>query len=373
MKEARGLHQSSPQYRKTRNDVELSCGPLELSSSSSSWKCIESIVLGKRQQLNFLRDLCLDRRQYHRLLVGDTDLVHLVVASNLAQLPGLRALVRSAYKNTKTPSKLQFHIFQQSNNFTESGGQRNGSLDLESLHMFVREVGGQPLRLHYFRKEEVEMYINEHYIGDAGNVKRRENDLRSPENYVRFILADRLEARKVGYLDTDIIIQGDVVEFANQLSFKGGDRGERAVILAAFPRHADKIGDKVRKILRNHNIDPAPPFPGFNAGIMFIDLQKWRAENITEKMGRICRLNGKMRLWTKLGSQSPWLVMFTGDRFQHLDKSLMIGELGNNPVDHPQLKQINPKAMFLHWSGSNKPWADNARYLEFWSPYSIDS
>ena len=63
LKEVRGLHQSSPQYRKTRNDVELSCGPLEL-SSSSSWKCIESIVLGKRRQLNFLRDLCLDRRQY---------------------------------------------------------------------------------------------------------------------------------------------------------------------------------------------------------------------------------------------------------------------------------------------------------------------
>ena len=151
LKEARGPHQSSSQYRKTRNDVELSCGPLEL-SSSSSWKCIESIVLGKRQQLNFLRDLCLDRRQYHRLLVGDTDLVHLVVASNLAQLPGLRTLVQSAYKSIKTPSKLHFHIVWQIDNYAEPRGPRNGPLDLESLHTFVREVGGQPLRLHYFRK-----------------------------------------------------------------------------------------------------------------------------------------------------------------------------------------------------------------------------
>lgn len=45
---------------------------------------------------------------------------------------------------------------------------------------------GNPFVFIILGKDEVEMYINKHYIGDARRVKRRKNDLRSPKNYVRF-------------------------------------------------------------------------------------------------------------------------------------------------------------------------------------------
>ena len=299
------------------------------------------------------------------------DIVHLAVASDLLQLPGLKALVRSAYKNTRFPSKVVFHIFQLVKDGEDAFISK--TLDLGSLTSFVEQVGGPALRVYNFSQREVDVYVNEHYVGDVGSVKRRENDLRSPENYVRFLLADRLsDVKRVCYVDTDIIIQGDIVDFAKRVHFRGGENGNHPVTLAAFPRPSDKIGDKVRRILREHSIDPAPAFPGFNAGILFIDLEKWRSENTTTTMQKLCRLNGRCRLWTMLGSQSPWLVMFTGDRFQHLDKTLMVGELGNNPKDHPKIKRISPSAIFLHWSGSNKPWAEDGRYLEYWHPYSAD-
>jgi hypothetical protein len=295
--------------------------------------------------------------------------VHLAVSSDAPQLPGMKALIRSAYINSKTPERIVFHIFQQ------GGEGAPPPLDLSAVQSWLPSQGipSSALQVHDFSRQDVDVYINEHYIGDATDAKRKENDLRSPENYARFILADRLpNVKRVAYLDTDIVLQGDIVPFLSELAFKGslGDYQDKPVTLAAFPRDADKIGDKVRKVLRENGMDPPPGLPGFNAGILLIDLEKWRRDGDTERMQKLCRLNSKYKLWTKLGSQSPWLASFGGDRFQQLDGALMVGEMGRNPKDHPGEKKVSASALFLHWSGSHKPWARGGRYMKYWTPYS---
>lgn len=91
--------------------------------------------------------------------------------------------------------------------------------------------------------------------------------------YYRFVIADLFpDLEKVLYLDVDIIAQGDIsdlynIDLANY-------------VLGAVIDQGDKL--YISRLKKNLNMDIFSHY--FNAGVLLIDLKKWREDNISKKL-----------------------------------------------------------------------------------------
>ena len=112
--------------------------------------------------------------------------------------------------------------------------------------------------------------------------------------------------------------------------------------------------------LRERGVDVAQPRPSFNAGLLFINLEKWREANISSKAAKVATINNELNLWPDFGSQPPLLVLLGGDRFAKLDQSM----LKNNVAYEKLNSEDRERIVFLHWNGRQKPWMPCAWYWE---------
>lgn len=265
--------------------------------------------------------------------------VHVAMGSGAEHWVGLRAAVVSMVNNTKTPENLHVHIFL-----------------LDSNRTGVMRLSGAHLHFHSFSDADVQPYTNNHFSRTSGG------DLKSPYNFVRFLLHERLlNVSSCLWLDSDIIVAGDVVAFVSQIAIN--------MALAAFPRSLVQPTNDAYRKLREAGIYVADPAPGFNAGVLLFNLDAWRTQNADVVIRRICSLNEQMNLWPLFGSQPPLLMLYGGDRFQHLNSSLFVGGLGHAAVSDVRIKQ----GLFLHWSGSGKPWQPNGKHKKWWALYDAGS
>ncbi len=94
--------------------------------------------------------------------------------------------------------------------------------------------------------------------------------------YFRFIIADLfLNIDKAIYLDIDIILKGDISRLFN-IDLKD-------FIIGAVVDQGNKL--YISKLKKNLNMDIFSDY--FNCGVLLINLEKWRKENITEKLFEI--------------------------------------------------------------------------------------
>ena len=94
--------------------------------------------------------------------------------------------------------------------------------------------------------------------------------------YYRLIIADLFtHLNKVLYIDVDIIAKGDISELYKT------DLGES--ILGAVRDQGDK--QYIDKLKENIEMDDSSSY--FNAGVLLINLKKWREQNITQKLFEI--------------------------------------------------------------------------------------
>ena len=245
------------------------------------------------------------------------EMIHVCLAADKEHVQGVQAVINSMRRNTKTPENIKVHMFELGTDFTE---------------------------------EEVKPYLNTHF-------EDRENrgNLQSAQNYVRFLLARKLPTvDKCWWLDADTIVQGDIVEFSRSLVLNK--------LVAAFPRPSVFISNTAKPILKKAGFNVESP--GFNAGIVYINLAMWREKDIDTSARKICELNRKHGLWTNYGSQPPLQILAGGSSFLQLNKEEYVGGLG-------YIKGINAtaSAMFLHWNGKHKPWLPDGMYKQLWEPY----
>merc|ERR1711871_1758688 len=110
------------------------------------------------------------------------------------------------------------------------------------------------MQRHQYTIDEVIPYINVH----LNNTSR----LKSPSNYVRYLLAEKLkDISKCLYLDTDTVVTKDVVPFMRE-------RSSSNKVLSAFPRSTQTVSAAAFSKLKNLKVDVAQPNPSFNAGIV---------------------------------------------------------------------------------------------------------
>lgn len=298
-------------------------------------------------------------------LCGARD-VHIALSGDKRHAEGLLAAVNSAVAATGTPSRLCLHVFclvSEASFFREAfwcsfRGRLlhlvDGDRDAFSLH-------GAAVVLHTFDAKDVlstGLAVDDGVTLEAGN-------LNAPHNFVRFHLARWLppvEVPRLIYLDTDVIVRGDLCDLFDTSS----DDGAFSSIVSAVPRRHLPLSVYLKVFSPRMPLWLPSSAPSFNAGVMIISLRAWDAHNITGHVEAWALRNGGHELW-RLGSQPP-LLLLLHDRVRWLDDAWNVDGLGHH-MEHTTERLLG--ARILHWTGPLKPWAVNGLHQDLWEPHAV--
>ncbi|ANE49264.1 glycosyltransferase family 8 protein [Flavisolibacter tropicus] len=154
--------------------------------------------------------------------------------------------------------------------------------------------------------------------------------------YGRLLISDYLEEDQVLYLDCDLIIELDVLE-VEKFDFQGE-------VLGAVG------GGKFKYTLGNkfyiEKIGISPDVEYFNAGVLILDLFKWRMKNIKEQC---LELANKYSLELPSHDQSILNIILKGS-FAKLSPAF------NCEWCADKVRPNVSEKMLLHFVGSPKPW-----------------
>lgn len=185
----------------------------------------------------------------------------------------------------------------------------------------------------------------------------------SIETYYRLLVGDLLpgDVDRVLYLDPDIVINKSISDFYNT-DLKGN------VIGAAG--HLYKFNEFINEIrlggLKGRYI---------NAGVLLIDLKKWRASITTE---RIFKFIEKHAINLFLADQDVVNCLFTGKILQLDERYMNLDEKTVTDFDkkHPITKEwIENNTVIIHFNGKKKPWKDEPYegvLGEYFERYKVD-
>ncbi|CAE7665652.1 GLT8D2, partial [Symbiodinium sp. CCMP2456] len=108
---------------------------------------------------------------------------------------------------------------------------------------------------------------------DAG-VTVEAGDLNAPHNFVRFHLGKWIPyAQRIVYLDTDVIVKGDVCELHDSVFHQSHIVSGK--VLAAVPRRHLPLSFYLKVFSPRMPVWLPSSAPSFNAGVMVIDMRAW--------------------------------------------------------------------------------------------------
>lgn len=168
--------------------------------------------------------------------------------------------------------------------------------------------------------------------------------------YYRFLLGKILEkkAKKVLYLDADVLCVGDLQELV-QLDMGNAIIIGISDIKKLFAKTIKKLEIKSGKY--------------FNSGVMYIDLEKWNRENISEKaVELLCEHPDRYASW----DQDVLNVLLDG-RVCYVDKKW---DYFYNGDSRDTKKKIPDDVKLIHFTG-NKPWYKWTLHLPAMTDYFL--
>ena len=202
------------------------------------------------------------------------------------------------------------------------------------LRMYIQEMGGDLIDC---------KLIGQQFQMNWSNKLPHINHM----TFARYFIPDFVTEDKVLYLDSDLIVTGDLTDLFEL------DLGENYLGAA---RSCFSAGI------------------GFNAGVLLINNKKWRAENIRQKL---IDLTEKEHENVAEGDQSILNMMFSESYIQ-IDETYnyQIGfDRGAAEQGHAWIleKSINPLPKILHYISQDKPWNQFSvgRLRENWWNYSF--
>ena len=154
----------------------------------------------------------------------------------------------------------------------------------------------------------------------------------SMETNFRLLIASLLpeSVEKCIYLDSDLIAIDDIDKLWSQ----------------------DVSNDYIGAVL-------TPPV-GFNAGVLVINVKKWREDNIEKQFFAYAEQNME-----KLRSVDQELINhICGEKIKSLSSSF-----NYNPKFPDDSQNLKEKPVIVHWAGTQKPWINRELYgsVEFWN------
>lgn len=175
-------------------------------------------------------------------------------------------------------------------------------------------------------------------------------------NAARFLIPTILPFKWIIYIDSDTIIQGDILDITAKI--------DNNRYLYAKPDL--EISNYVNEIFLN-DLQIEPDYVSFNAGVYLMDLDYWRYNKLGKHVKCLIRLNnennGKL---FKFFTQPILNILYHG-KYGSLCDSWNVKDLGwNNHLNADDLNEAN----ILHFNGPNKPSLPGNQYEKYWSIYS---
>jgi len=330
-------------YRAVYDGVGKAASATSSSAPSSTYKNDREVIrtnsAGALRHLSSTKSRSVEDGEEYGF--DEEEAIHLVYSSDAQTVIGTKASIRSVKAHAS--GHVIFHFI--------------GEEPLEGMP-YVRFYPIHKLK-HKYKLEE---FINTH----SRHKTERENvNLnRNLPNYVRFVMDYFLpHVKKAMWIDSDTVVKCDVVEMARSV-LNGGD-DDNGPAIAAIPVEGKPKGlyekDKYRNPIPDWGIETS-----FNAGVYFVNLDRWRAQGLTEKIRQLALKNREYRYW-RMGSQPP-LALTIGENFEHLPLSWNVKM---KTIDEREDMTLEDACVF-HWSGPSKPW-DGFQHPEEWYPYVDES
>lgn len=185
----------------------------------------------------------------------------------------------------------------------------------------------------------------------------------SGDTFSRFLAGSYLpdDCRQVLLLDSDMIVLKDVSKLS---ATPMGD----ATILAALNQDAPLVSMVHSPLLTASGLSPRSPY--FNAGLMLVNLERWRSNKIEKRLlstfssdrcsarwGDQCILN--VVLHEQWGILDPRWNVQVGDPPYAGSLGIGLGEV--------DFEEIRKEPYIVHYTGDNKPW-----HPECWLVYASE-
>jgi lipopolysaccharide biosynthesis glycosyltransferase len=178
----------------------------------------------------------------------------------------------------------------------------------------------------------------------------------SPAAFLRYLAADVLaDAGRCVYLDGDVVVRRSPSDLA-ETDLCGKTVG------AIRSRVAPFLGSP-GGVRRWFELQLPSAAPYFNSGVLVIDLERWRATEITDRLTTFLRTYGHD---TWIADQEAMNAVLAGDWLE-LDRTWnYITHVSESFLQNPELEPRDPH--IVHFAGREKPWSHGVMplYAEAW-------
>lgn len=288
-------------------------------------KEIISIKLNKEEKSIALFGKILFKAQNDNKLLKNQEKINLCFAANDAYAPHLATAIKSIIKNKNANDVFDILILDDDIK-DENKEYIKSIIDKNSLINFV--------------KINKELFKNCPLTKEAFHIK-------SLSTYYRFLLSSISQKNKILYLDCDIIVQGSLAQLYNtniQNCYFAG----------------------VEDVYSKENCARLGLQKYCNAGVILLNLDLWRKNNIEEKLFDWCKDNYEKIKWVDQDVLNTVLQ----------EKILYLPEIYNAQVSELEFgktkyfNEIANDAAIIHYVGHKKPWMNssfklNKNYLKY--------
>lgn len=248
--------------------------------------------------------------------------IHLVTVTNNTYAEPLAVMLNSVLENKVSKNPLKIYVI-------------TSKLSPQNKSLLAKTVGKFNLKIKF-------ILIDPTIYKDFKTVYYL-----TKETYYRISIPDLLNEKiqKVIYLDSDIIVKTDITKLWN-INIDN-------YFLAA-------VEDFWVKDSRNRYLSMPRETKYFNAGVLLINLKKWREKHIKNKVIEFIKTKSSR---IKFCSQDPLNAIL-------YDKWLQLEPKWNfmpHYLAYPDLKNIKPA--IIHYAGLKKPWKANFRLKEEYYQY----
>ena len=174
--------------------------------------------------------------------------------------------------------------------------------------------------------------------------------------------------KKAIYLDSDVIVKSDIIQLYNE-NLDGKIVG---IVDDNYDsvRYFDHRERENNVFFKEFNIPKEHVY--FNSGMLLIDMEKWRKENITEKAIKVAKDNLGNKYFTAQDQDALNLALHMKNKNLSNVYNTTVHNFGKEK-DSQYLDNVIKKAVVIHYTG-RKPWHDKTVFLsnEFWQivPYT---
>ena len=260
-------------------------------------------------------------------------MIPIFLSSDSNYAPYLMVVIKSVCENTK--SNIKFYILDDGIEDSIKEVLRNqianyGNCDIEFISVEFPNIFSDCIVVRYLSKTA----------------------------YVRLLIPDlKPELDKIIYLDIDLVVNMDIAELFNQ------DLDEY-IIGAEYEEHSEEYHSVVSK--KNLGLDEKHKY--FNSGVLLIDCEKWRKNNITNilKDAYIRCVKGMT-----YHDQDLLNIVFSPNKYLSLDKKFNYFSINSYTEN---------KNMIIHYAGDFKAWqflpdlkTDIISYKDIWWKYAKDT